>query len=81
MLFYNDFAIIILNITDQRKHWFKRGQTSLLLGIQLTVLDKNNPKTILGLIFVNHTYIYMYSIKQDRQVTIIYFFFPLQQFF
>lgn len=57
MLFYNDFAIIILNITDQRKHWFKRGQTSLLLGIQLTVLDKNNPKTVLGLIFVNHTYL------------------------
>lgn len=57
VLFYNDFAIIILNITDQRKHWFKRGQTSLLLGIQLTVLDENNPKTVLGLIFVNHTYI------------------------
>lgn len=53
MLFYNDFAIIILNITDQRKHWFKRGQTSLLLGI----LDKKKFKTVLGLIFVNHTYL------------------------
>lgn len=60
--FYNDFAIIIFNITEQRKQWFKRGQASLLLGIQLTVLDKNNPKTVLGLIFINHTYIHVCTV-------------------